>query len=87
MMEAFKSRDIDLGSLKSTLKQFEGRNIGTPAAGSIHDVIIRSLIKGLDISVKNYPWADFIPDAILDDEIAAGVGTSSPETATSLPPE
>jgi NitT/TauT family transport system substrate-binding protein len=74
----------ELGSLKSTLKQFQGKTIGTLAAGSIHDVIIRSLIKGLDISIKNYPWADFIPDAILDGEIAAGVGTPSLATAASL---
>lgn len=74
----------ELGTLKSTLKQFEGKTIGTPAAGSIHDVIIRNMVEGLDISIKNYPWADFIPDAILDGEIAAGVGTPSLATAASL---
>ena len=74
----------ELGNLESTLKQFEGKTIGTPAAGSIHDVIIRNMVEGLDISIKNYPWADFIPDAILDGEIAAGVGTPSLATAASL---
>ena len=74
----------ELGNLESTLKQFQGKTIGTPAAGSIHDVIIRNIVEGLDISIKNYPWADFIPNAILDCEIAAGVGTPSLATAASL---
>jgi NitT/TauT family transport system substrate-binding protein len=60
------------------LKQFEGRKIGSPAKGSIHDVIIRFLIKkhGLNnVDVKNYPWADLIPDAINEGEIHGAVGT------------
>ncbi|MDD1774682.1 MAG: ABC transporter substrate-binding protein, partial [Methanobacterium sp.] len=67
----------DLGSVKAVLKQFEGENIGTPSRGSIHDIIIRDIIQKFDIKVENYPWADFIPDAIKDGEIAAGVGTPS----------
>jgi len=85
----------DLGNLKSVLNQFEGKTIGTPTQGSIHDVIIRSMLKGIDISIKNYTWADFIPDAIIDGEIEAGVGTPSLATVLSnqfdskiiLPPE
>lgn len=67
----------ELGNTTAVLKQFEGGKIGTPAAGSIHDVILKNLIKGLDISIVNYSWADFIPDAIEDGEILAGVGTPS----------
>ncbi len=65
------------GSIYSVLKQFEGEIIGTPSKGCIHDVIIREMTKDLDIEIKNFPWADFIPDAIEELEIAAGVGTPS----------
>lgn len=74
----------EIGNLREVLKQFEGKNIGTPSSGSIHDVIIHSMIKGLDINLKNYPWADFIPDAIISSEIAAGVGTPSLATVASM---
>ena len=40
-------------------------------------MIIRELTKNLDIEIKNFAWADFIPDAIEEGEIAAGVGTPS----------
>ena len=50
-----------------------------PEVGLIHDVILRTLIKdsGLtdDITVKNYDWADFILDAMIDGEIDGGCGT------------
>ena len=75
---------MELNSLEEVLKQFEGKSIGTPSSGSIHDVIIRNLIKGYDINLKNYPWADFIPDALLNGEIAAGVGTPSLATVASM---
>lgn len=73
----------ELGDVSSVLGQFEGENIGTPTRGSIHDIIIRKLTQGLDIKVKNYTWADFIPEALEDGEIAAGVGTPSLATAVS----
>lgn len=73
----------DLGSVSEVLKQFEGGKIGTPAKGSIHDVIIRNLIQDMDISIINYPWADFIPSAMGDGEIIAGVGTPSLATVVS----
>jgi NitT/TauT family transport system substrate-binding protein len=60
------------------LTQFSGKTIGTPPRGSIHDVIVNELLRenGIgDISVKNYPWADFLPDALLEGEIAAAAGT------------
>lgn len=60
------------------LKQFEGKKIGSPSQGSIHDVIIRFLIKAyglMQIEIKNYPWADLIPEAIHEGEIDGAVGT------------
>ena len=73
----------ELGNIKSVLSQFEGENIGTPTRGCIHDIIIRKLTRNFDIKIKNYSWADFIPEALEDGEIAAGVGTPSLATAAS----
>ncbi len=73
----------ELDSIKAVLEQFEGKTIGTPSKGCIHDVIIREMTKNLDIEVKNFSWADFIPDAIEESEIAAGVGTPSLATLAS----
>ena len=74
----------ELNDLQTVLNQFKGKTIGTPTRGFIHDVIIRSMVKDMDITIKNYTWADFIPDAILDQEIAAGVGTPSLATVASI---
>ncbi|MDP3066908.1 MAG: ABC transporter substrate-binding protein [Methanobacteriaceae archaeon] len=73
----------DIGDINAVFKQFEGGTIGTPSKGSIHDVILRSLIEDLNISVINYPWADLIPSAIDDGEILAGLGTPSLATVAS----
>ncbi len=72
----YKGTD-ELGNEAAVLSQFEGKAIGTPPKGSIHDVIARDLVKrlGLDIEVKNYPWADFVLDALVDKEIPAAAGT------------
>ena len=80
--KSYKSFD-ELKSLKAVLKQFECKTIGTPTKGCIHDVITRELTKNYDIEIKNFPWADFIPDAIEEGEIAAGVGTPSLATVIS----
>jgi NitT/TauT family transport system substrate-binding protein len=67
------SRDI-----LPVLKQFEGKKIGSPSMGSIHDVIIRFLIKkyGLkQVEIRNYSWADLIPEAISNGEIDGAAGT------------
>ncbi|MEN4019031.1 MAG: ABC transporter substrate-binding protein [Methanobacterium sp.] len=80
--ESYKTFD-GLGSIKAVLKQFEGKAIGTPSKGCIHDVIIREMTKELDIEIKNFAWADFIPDSIEEGEIAAGVGTPSLAAVTS----
>jgi NitT/TauT family transport system substrate-binding protein len=73
----------ELGDVESVIEQFNKKTIGTPTKGSIHDVIIRNILKKENISINNYPWADFIPDAIQDGEIAAGVGTPSLATVAS----
>ncbi|MGF7117787.1 NitT/TauT family transport system substrate-binding protein [Methanobacterium oryzae] len=65
------------GNIKEVLRQFEEKAIGTPSKGCIHDVIIRELTKDFDIEIKNYAWADFIPDAVDEGEIVACVGTPS----------
>jgi NitT/TauT family transport system substrate-binding protein len=68
----------EAGSMKGFLRQFSGTAIGTPPKGSIHDVIVSELLREHDIrdvSVKNYPWADFLPDALRNGEIAAAAGT------------
>jgi len=68
----------ECGSMQEFLSQLSGKAIGTPPKGSIHDVIVTDLLKEnkkADIAVRNYPWADFLPDALLNGEIAAAAGT------------
>jgi NitT/TauT family transport system substrate-binding protein len=85
----------ELGDINKVIEQFKEKTIGTPTKGSIHDVIIRNLLAKENININNYPWADFIPDAIYDGEIEAGVGTPSLATVASkqfntkiiIPPE
>ena len=68
-----------VGSVEATLAQFRGKTIGTPSQGSIHDVIIRKLVAdaGLtdSVTIQNFTWADFILEAMEDDEVAGGCGT------------
>jgi len=61
------------------IRQFEGKIIGSPPKGSIHDVIINNIITEakLDIQVKNFPWTDFVLEALIDGDIDAAVGTPS----------
>lgn len=70
----------ELGDFNATLAQFKGKIIGSPPRGSIHDVIIKNALHeaGLpDIEVKNYPWTDFVLEALVDGDIDAAVGTPS----------
>ena len=50
-----------------------------PRRGSIHDVMLRKLIRdfGLDgsVEIKNFDWADFILDAMIDGEVDGACGT------------
>ncbi len=59
--------------------KFKGRTIGTPRRGSIHDVILRTLIEGCglgrEIKIENFDWAEFILDAMTEGEIDGGCGT------------
>jgi len=62
----------------SVLGQYAGKSLGAPAKGSIHDVLLRHLLQKhgfSDVIVKNYPWADLIPEAIAEGEIQGAVGT------------
>jgi NitT/TauT family transport system substrate-binding protein len=66
------------GDMKAFLSQFSGKAIGTPPRGSIHDVIVNELLRehGItDVTVRNYPWADFLSDALQSGEIVAAAGT------------
>lgn len=68
----------DSGNIAEVLSKFRGKAIGSPARGSIHDVIIRYLLNRYQIDtveVKNFPWADLIPLAIEEGEIQGAVGT------------
>jgi NitT/TauT family transport system substrate-binding protein len=69
----------DAADLKGVLQQFRGRRIGVPGKGSIHDVILKDCIEreGLsrEIEIVNFPWADFVTEAVVKDDVAAAVGT------------
>ncbi len=69
----------EIKNINAVLSQFEGKVIGSPPKGSIHDVIINNLIEqaGLEIQVKNFPWTDFVLEALVDGDIDAAVGTPS----------
>jgi len=68
-----------LNDINTAMEQFKGKFIGSPPKGSIHDVIINNIINenDLDIKVKNYPWTDFVLEALVDGDIDAAVGTPS----------
>ncbi len=73
---------LSLGDLSDTdkvLSQFEGKVIGSPPRGSIHDVIIHDALDKAKVNaiVKNFAWTDFVLEALVDGEIDAAVGTPS----------
>lgn len=67
----------EVGSISDVLRQFDGKTLGTPPKGSIHDIIARDLVdrSNLAIEVRNYQWADFVVQALVDGDIQAAVGT------------
>jgi NitT/TauT family transport system substrate-binding protein len=69
----------EMGSLEETLQQFAGKTIGTPTRGSIHDVMLRQLLRKYklenEVEVHNFEWADLILDAIEKDIVQGGCGT------------
>jgi len=69
----------ELKDINSVLRQFEGKVIGSPPKGSIHDVIINNMIleSGIKIKLQNFPWTDFVLEALVDGDIDAAVGTPS----------
>ena len=77
-MKNFKSLD-ELRTVNEVLKQFKGNVIGTTTRGSIHDVIIHQLIDQAqlqdEVKVRNFEWADFILEAMEQEEVSGGCGT------------
>ncbi|WXG46796.1 MAG: ABC transporter substrate-binding protein [Candidatus Atabeyarchaeum deiterrae] len=69
----------EVGTVSGVLRQFKGKAIGTPTKGSIHDVIIRRLVSqaGLqgDVEIKNFPWTDFVLEAMEEKTVHGGCGT------------
>jgi len=66
-------------SASEVLAHFKDRIIGTPRRGSIHGVILREFARdcGLadSIEIKNFDWADFLLDALMDGDIDGACGT------------
>lgn len=71
------TKHVSERSVEGVIKGLEGECIGSPSKGSIHDIILHHLLKQqrVEAEVVNYPWADFIPLAMEEGEIAAAVGT------------
>jgi NitT/TauT family transport system substrate-binding protein len=65
--------------LRTVLQQFQGRRIGVPGKGSIHDVILKDCLQrydlGSEIEIVNYPWADLVTEAVVRDDVSAAFGT------------
>lgn len=72
---------IEDRSIEQVFAQFSGGVIGVPAAGSIHDVIIRDLLwknaLGGEVEARNYPWSDQIVEALEAGDIEGAAGTPS----------
>lgn len=81
--EVHQGKNLDEKDLNNVISQFEGKKIGVPSKGCIHDVIIREVAANHDIEIKNYGWADLIPYALEDGEIDAGIGTPAMAVAAS----
>lgn len=66
-------------ALCDVLGRFVGRTIGVPGSGSIHDVILRDGLArcGMSekISVRNFPWADLVLEAMVKKAVEAAFGT------------
>ncbi len=77
----------DTRDLGAVLRQFRGRKIGVPGKGSIHDVILKDCIerRGLEqeIEIVNFPWADLVMEAVVNDDVAAAFGTPALAVAIS----
>ncbi len=56
-------------------ENLEGKSVGVPAKGSIHDVILRSFSEDVSFEIRNYPWAEMILDDFIDRKIDIICGT------------
>jgi len=56
-------------------ENLNGKTVGVPAKGSIHDVILRSFAEDVSFEIRNYPWAEMILDDFIDGKIDAVCGT------------
>jgi len=69
----------ELPDLAEVLRQFQGKTIGVPGSGSIHDVILRDALAAAGlrdtVRVRNYPWADLVTEAVAKGDAAAAMGT------------
>ena len=69
----------ETGSIKETLEQLKDETVGVPSKGSIHDIIIRTLLGQADladsVSVRNFDWADLALYAMECGEVQAVAGT------------
>jgi NitT/TauT family transport system substrate-binding protein len=80
--ESFKEYSEKYSEIKdmdTIINQFKGKKIGLPSRGSIHDVIMREIVRNAslenEVMIKNYSWPDLIPYALEENEIDAAVGT------------
>ena len=60
---------------RDALRQLEGKRVGVPSRGSIHDVILRDIATNIDFEIVNYSWADFILEDFVDGKLDAVCGT------------
>lgn len=78
----------EAGSMAAALKQLEGKVVGSPTRGSIHDVILRYFLskEGMadKVEIRNFAWTDFVGAAMEAGEIDAAVGTPSLQVSLSL---
>lgn len=62
-------------------RQFKNKSVGVPSEGSIHDVILKSLMeeycKEVRVKIHNYKQAEFIALDMKNNKLEAGVGTPS----------
>jgi NitT/TauT family transport system substrate-binding protein len=75
----YKTKKQLENNLKEVFSQFQGKAIGVPSKGSIHDVILNYFLEKNnlinEITVKNYGQAEFIAKDMRDGLLEAGVGT------------
>ncbi len=56
-------------------ENLNGKVVGVPAKGSIHDVILRGFAENVNFEIRNYPWAEMILDDFIDRRVDVICGT------------